>query len=154
MALKLLSRSKIKIGLCTINSEKAANNILQRFKVADYFLVVVSREKVKNVKPNPEHFELAIKTLGTKPKATMIVGDSTVDMESAKELKAIGVGIPTGVSAADQLKSHGANYIITSITDLPVLIGNIETSLCSTDNIFMAYRLFFSLTPTTCVVFR
>ncbi len=124
--LKLLSQMEIKIGLCTINSEKAANHILQSFRIANYFPVVVSREKVKNVKPNPEHFEAAIKALGTAPKETMIVGDSIVDMESAKELKAIGVGVPTGVSTVDQLTRNGANYIITSIADLPVLIENLN----------------------------
>lgn len=124
--LKLLDKMKIKIALCTINSEKAANQILQRFKIADFFKIVVSREKVQNYKPNPEHLECAIKVLGTKPKETVIVGDSVVDMQSAKEIKAIGVGIPTGVSTAEQLTSNGANYIITSITDLPVLIGNLN----------------------------
>ncbi len=124
--LKLLKQMKIKIGLCTISSEKAANHILQRFKVDDFFQIVVSREKVKNVKPNPEHFEAAIKELGTKIKETMIVGDSTADMQSAKELEAIAVGIPTGVSTKEQLMSNGANYIITSITDLPILIKKIN----------------------------
>lgn len=124
--LKLLKQMKIKIGLCTISSEKAANHILQRFKIDDFFQIVVSREKVKNVKPNPEHFEAAIKALGAKPKAVMIVGDNNVDMQSAKELEAIAVGIPTGVSTKEQLMSNGANYIVTSITDLPILIKKIN----------------------------
>jgi phosphoglycolate phosphatase-like HAD superfamily hydrolase len=56
----------------------------------------------------------------------VVVGDSKVDMESARELKAIAVGLPTGTSTTEQLTVHGANYIITSITDLPVLIDKIN----------------------------
>jgi phosphoglycolate phosphatase-like HAD superfamily hydrolase len=56
----------------------------------------------------------------------VVVGDGNVDMESAKELKAIAVGLPAGVSKMEQLMNHGANYIITSITDLPVLIEKIN----------------------------
>ena len=123
--LKALKRMGLKIGLCTINSEKSANYILQRFKIADFFDVTVPRNKVNYVKPNPEHLEAALKALGAVPEDTVVVGDSSVDMQSAKELKAIAVGLPTGVSTMEQLTGHGANYIITSITDLPILIEKI-----------------------------
>ncbi len=124
--LKELKRMKSKIGLCSTSSEKAVNYILQRFKIQDFFQVVVSRDKVKYVKPSTEQFEVALKELGVTPQATVIVGDSIVDMQSAKELKAVAVGLPTGISTMEQLKNNGANYIITSLTDLPTLIKEIN----------------------------
>jgi pyrophosphatase PpaX len=108
--LKALRRMNLKIGLCTINSEKSVNHILKRFGIADFFDVTVPRNKVNHFKPHPEHVEAALKVLGA----------------SAKELKAIAVGLPTGVSAMEQLMSNGANYIMTSITDLPLLIEKIN----------------------------
>ena len=125
-ALKDLKQMNVKMGICTTSSEKAANYILQRFKIDDYFKIVVPRDKVKYVKPNTEQFEVALKTLSARPKATLILGDSVVDMQSAKELKAIAVGLPTGLSTAEQLSAHGANYIITSLTDLPILVKKIN----------------------------
>lgn len=124
--LKDLKKQKIKIGLCTISSETATNYILERFKIADYFQVVVSREKVKKVKPDTEQLELALKTLGAKQNTAVIVGDSIADMQSAKELKAIAVGIPTGIATQKQLTTAGANYIITALSDLPVLIKELN----------------------------
>jgi len=117
---------ELKIGLCTTSSESASNYILQRFKIAEFFQVVIPRDKVKRVKPDTEQFELALKTLAVKPKNAVIVGDSTADMQSAKELKTIAVGIPTGISTEKQLVDNGANYIVTSLIDLPVLIKKIE----------------------------
>ena len=73
-----------------------------------------------------EQFELALKALSVRPKAAVIIGDSIVDMQSAKELKAIAVGLPTGVSTIEQLQNNGANYIITSLADLPILIKEIN----------------------------
>jgi phosphoglycolate phosphatase-like HAD superfamily hydrolase len=67
-----------------------------------------------------------MKALGSSAKDTVVVGDSSVDMQSASVLKAIAVGLPTGVSKIEQLMSNGANYIITSITDLPLLIEKIN----------------------------
>ncbi len=120
--LKELKKMKLKIGLCTISSEAASSYILQRFKVADYFQAVVPRDRVKNIKPDPEQYELALKTLNVRPESTLIVGDSIVDMESARDLKAVAVGLPTGFSTVEQLTSHGANYVITTLNDLPILI--------------------------------
>jgi pyrophosphatase PpaX len=124
--LKALRRMNLRIGLCTINSEKAVNYILNRFGIADFFDVTVPRNKVNRFKPHPEHIDVALKALGVSAKDTVIVGDSRVDMQSAKELKAIAVGLPTGVSTMEQLMRNGANYIITSITDLPLLIEKIN----------------------------
>jgi len=124
--LKELKALSLKIGLCTTNSEKAAKYILQRFKIEDYFKTIVSRDKVKYVKPHTEQFELALKALSAKAQGTVIVGDSVVDMQSAKELKAIAVGIPTGTATLEQLKKASSNFIITSLSDLPMLIKEIN----------------------------
>ncbi len=124
--LKMLKRMGLKIGLCTINSEKSASYILQRFKIAEFFDATVTRDMVKQVKPNPEHLQAVLKALDVIPEESLVVGDSSADMQSANELMVIAVGLPTGFSTVKQLKSQGANYIITSITDLPVLIDKIN----------------------------
>jgi HAD superfamily hydrolase (TIGR01549 family) len=124
--LRELQKMSLKMGICTTSSEKAANYILQRFKIDGFFKVIIPRDKVKYVKPHIEQFELALKKLGVHAKATLIVGDSVVDMQSAKELKAIAVGLTSGLSTTDQLMNNGANYIVTSLNDLPVLIREIN----------------------------
>jgi HAD superfamily hydrolase (TIGR01549 family) len=124
--LKELQKMNLKMGICTTSSEKAANYILQRFKIDGFFKVIIPRDKVKYVKPHTEQIELALKKLGVQAKATLIVGDSVVDMQSAKELEAIAVGITPGLSTTEQLMNNGANYIVTSLNDLPVLIREIN----------------------------
>src|SRR5208283_1222385 len=124
--LKELKRKNLKMGLCTTSGEKAANYILKRFKIEDFFQIVVARDRVKYVKPHTEQFEVALQGLGATPQTAVIVGDSVVDMQSAKELKTIAVGLPTGVSTMEQLMNNGANYIITSLSDLPTLIKKIN----------------------------
>jgi pyrophosphatase PpaX len=126
--LKELKRMMVKMGLCTTSSEKAANYILKRFKIGDFFQILVARDRVKYVKPHTEQFEVALKALGASPQTAIIAGDSVVDMQSAKELKAIAVGLPTGMSTMEQLMNNGANYIITSLSDLPTLIKKINES--------------------------
>jgi HAD superfamily hydrolase (TIGR01549 family) len=124
--LKTLKRMGLKIGLCTINSEKSASYILQRFKIAEFFDVTVTRNMVSQVKPNPEHLQVVLNALSVAPEKSVVVGDSSADMQCARDLKAIAVGLPTGISTVQQLTSQGANYIITSITDLSVLIEKLN----------------------------
>jgi phosphoglycolate phosphatase-like HAD superfamily hydrolase len=52
----------------------------------------------------------------------LVVGDSVADMKCAKDLGAVAVGLPTGVSTPKELTDAGANYLITSIMDVPRLV--------------------------------
>jgi phosphoglycolate phosphatase len=121
-ALKDLKKKGLKIVLCTINSANSTEQILSRFKLAQYFDAVVPRNQVTKIKPNPGHYNVVLGSLGVSSAETVVVGDSITDMQSASEIKAIAVGIPTGVSTQEQLVNQGANYIITSMTDLTILI--------------------------------
>lgn len=124
--LRTLRERHLKIGLCTVNSEKSANFILKRFGISDCFDAVVPRNKVKRVKPSGEHLQAVLKALKVSPKEALLVGDATRDVECARELKVMAVGLPTGVSTQKQLMDAGANYLITSIADLPKLVETIK----------------------------
>jgi HAD superfamily hydrolase (TIGR01549 family) len=127
--LKALKKMNLKLGLCTINSEKSTNYILKKFGIADFFDAITPRDYVKYVKPNTEHLEATLKALNVKPEEVVVVGDGSSDMRCAKELKAVGVALPTGVSDAKELIASGANYLITSITDVPTLIEYINKTI-------------------------
>lgn len=124
--LKALKKMSLKLGLCTINSDKSTNYILKRFGIAGFFDVVITRNKVKHVKPNIEHLEATLKALKVNPDEALLVGDGTRDMQCARELNVIAVGLPMGVSSEKELMISGANYLITSVIDLPTLIETIE----------------------------
>lgn len=124
--LKNLRTSNLKMALCTLNSQKTTNYILNRFKLTEYFDVTVPRETTNSVKPHPEHLEIALKSLGIPTDETVVIGDSASDMKVAKELNILAIGLTTGVSTREQLSREGANYVITSITDLPTLIERIN----------------------------
>ncbi|MGC8998481.1 MAG: HAD family hydrolase [Candidatus Bathyarchaeia archaeon] len=124
--LKTLRDMGLKIGICTVNSQKSVDYILKKFGIAKFFDTTTTRNHVKNVKPNTEHLETTLKALGVSPKEALVVGDSPSDMKCAKELGAIAAALPTGISTQKELADAGANYIITTITDIPTLIEQIN----------------------------
>ncbi|MCL2476959.1 HAD family hydrolase [Candidatus Bathycorpusculum sp.] len=125
--LKELKKMNIKLGLCTNSSKTYADYLLDRFKIKDYIEVAITRDGVKRVKPDIEQHTKVIEILNTHPESVLVVGDSVIDMQSAKTLKIRAVGFPSGISTKDQLIKSGANYIITSLIDLPNLIKKIES---------------------------
>jgi len=124
--LKAIKKMGLKIGLCTINSERATDYILKRFKIASYFDVLVPRNKVKYVKPNSEHLEAVMKALEAKPEETIVIGDGVGDIKCARELNAIAVGLLSGISTMDKLIDSGANYVVSSIAEAPTLIEQLN----------------------------
>lgn len=131
--LDALKRMGLNIGLFTINSQKSANHILERFQIIDYFDAVITRNRVRSVKPNIEHLGTVLEVLEVDPQEVIVVGDGINDMKCARELGAIAVGLPTGFSPFERLMNGGANYILTSISDLPALIGEIDNMLETRD---------------------
>jgi HAD superfamily hydrolase (TIGR01549 family) len=124
--LKALEKMNLKIGLCTINSERATSYILKRFRIKEYFDAVVPRDEVRHVKPNTEHLEATLRALRVSSDEAMLVGDGSRDMQCASELKVIAVGLTSQVSSEKELTAYGANYLITSVADLPTLISHIN----------------------------
>ena len=124
--LKILHKMELKLGIATINSEKSTRYVLERFGIAQFFDAVATRDDVPEVKPNPVHVETVLTTLGVDACDTLMVGDWTGDIKTAREIGLIAVGLPTGFATTKQLIEAGAHYIITSLIDLPTLIQQIN----------------------------
>lgn len=124
--LQALKKMKLKLGLFTINSQKATDYILSTFRLKPYFQKVVTRDSVNFVKPNPIHLETVLKALKVDPEETIVVGDSILDMKAAQELSIFAVGTTTGFATSEQLAQAGANCLISSPLDLMVLMTKLS----------------------------
>jgi phosphoglycolate phosphatase len=124
--LQALRDMKLKIALCTISSEKTTNYILNRFHLKHFFDAVVTRESVLEVKPHPKHLEAALNALKVKSQEAVLVGDSVKDIECAIQLNVLAIGVTTGLSSVEDLIRSGANYIASSVTDIPTLVEHLN----------------------------
>lgn len=124
--LKTLKRMKTKIALFTANGKKSTNHILRRFRLRQFFDTIITRESVLAVKPDPAHLEAALKALKVRPEEAIVVGDSVRDMECARRLKVLAVGVTTGFSSIEELIRAGADYLASSSTDIPTLVQQLN----------------------------
>jgi len=56
----------------------------------------------------------------------LLVGDSVKDIECAVQLNVLAVGVTTGLSSIDDLTRSGAHYIASSVTDIPILVEQLN----------------------------
>jgi phosphoglycolate phosphatase-like HAD superfamily hydrolase len=60
-------------------------------------------------------------------KEVVIVGDSVRDIECARQLQSLSIGVTTGVHTAVDLKSRGADYVFKDLTETAKVIQAIES---------------------------
>ena len=115
--LRVLRSLGYRMGLVTNTSTEAANRMLSMHGIADFFEVVITRENVKQIKPDPEGIILALKSL--KAQDFFFVGDLVYDSEAAKQ--AGGTSIIVNRNPLRKLEFH-ADYVVNSLTEIPSIV--------------------------------
>ncbi|MFB0501215.1 MAG: HAD family hydrolase [Candidatus Bathyarchaeia archaeon] len=127
--LKALKKMNLKTAIFTVNGEKSTSYILNCFRLKHFFDATITRESVSAVKPDPAHLEAALRALNVEPEEAVVVGDSKWDMSCAKKLNVVAVGVATGISSPKELMRAGATYLISSLTDIPTLIRQLNNQV-------------------------
>ncbi|RLI36538.1 hypothetical protein DRO60_05620 [Candidatus Bathyarchaeota archaeon] len=121
--LAALKKKGLKIGLFTLNSSAVAVNVLKRLGISRFFDVMVARDLVEDVKPNPAHLSRVLEELGVRPEEAAVVGDTPFDIKCAKRVGALAIGITTGRATEEELRRAGADYVIRYLSELLSLLG-------------------------------
>ncbi len=81
---------------------------------------VVSKDNIKNLKPDPESLLKASSLLGIEPRNCVVVGDLATDVAAGKAIGAITVAVASGVVSKKKLAESEPDFIFDSIKDIIV----------------------------------
>jgi len=127
-ALTRLREGGIKIGLITRNCRPATEMVLSRMNSAGErssaallsYDLVLTRDDVPRVKPDPDHVHQALALLGCSPREAAVVGDHRFDMEAGRAAgAALCIGVRSGTSSEEELLAAGAEVVIDTVAELP-----------------------------------
>lgn len=90
--LTILKNKKLKLGLVTNTPKKQAYKLINHLKLKEYFDVVVGGDEVEHGKPDPDMILLACRILGVKPRDSIYVGDTNVDIIAGKKAGCFTIG--------------------------------------------------------------
>ncbi len=79
-------------------------------------------------KPHPLMLEQLSLRLCAEPETMLMVGDTTYDMEMARNFGCRAVGVAWGVHEADELRDAGAEVVFSDLGELPVWIDTVHGS--------------------------
>ena len=116
-ALARLRRQGVAIALITRNCRAATDLVLRGSNEYDLLL---TRDDVPYVKPNPDHVHRCLTALGRTPDRAVVVGDHPYDIHAGRAARVrFCLGVRTGNSSDATLLEAGADDVIGSLADLP-----------------------------------
>jgi HAD superfamily hydrolase (TIGR01549 family) len=117
-----------KLAILTSGSSKVLD-ILNHHNLEMYFTSIVHHERVQNPKPDPEGFLLACVECGVKPQEAIMVGDTSVDIETGRNASALAtIAVTHGYGLLKDLENSKANYVVDDIAGIKDIIAKLITN--------------------------
>jgi len=113
-----LDRPDVCLGIATGKSRRGLMASLERHGLRHHFTTVQTADDGPG-KPHPELLRRAMADAGAGPRETVLVGDTTFDMEMAVNAGVLAIGVAWGYHNVDELRGGGAAGIVEAFRDLP-----------------------------------
>lgn len=95
-----------------------SREILERMGLARYFRFVYGGNSFPTKKPDPMGVEILLRDLAAEPSEAMMVGDSDVDVRTARNAGVWACGVSYGLGA-EGLRAHPPDLMLASLAELP-----------------------------------
>jgi len=105
------------LGIATGKGIRGLNHVLKAHGMAQYFTTLQTPHNSPG-KPHPGMLENAMDATGARPENTVMIGDTTFDMEMAINAGITAIGVDWGYHEVGELHAAGAHKVIGSMTDL------------------------------------
>jgi len=121
--LQQVREMNIPMGVCTNKPEAISRQILEGLGMSRFFGSVVGGDTTSARKPDALPLLTCLHQLATEPQASLMIGDSAVDVNSARAAGVIVGLVPWGYRPTP-VQELGADFILNDLGTLPDLIRN------------------------------
>ncbi len=119
----LRARDDVVLGIATGKSRRGLRHLLEAHGFHGWFWTMQTADDHPS-KPDPAMLDAAIADAGVTSAETLMIGDTTFDMEMAQAAGVPCVGVDWGYHAGDALVAAGADHVLTDFRDLPRHLAN------------------------------
>jgi phosphoglycolate phosphatase len=117
-----LKRQKVKTAVLSNKPDEIAQLVIAKLFNAELFDCVTGERPGVARKPDPESSWELLAVMDRTPRQTMLAGDSEVDMETAKNIGCLPVGVSWGFRSVDIIEKAGAALIINRPEEILQLV--------------------------------
>lgn len=128
-AIEVLHSRGIKLAVLSNKPDALTQEIVKTFFSQSMFELIRGLTDGEHAKPNPEQLLKMCKQMDVDPRDCIFVGDSSVDVETAKNANMISVAVDWGFRSVAELEEAGADVILEDTADiasLPEIFDNID----------------------------
>ncbi len=105
-------QARYRLAVVTTRGRRDADAFLDQHNLRDYFDALVTRESTWRLKPHPAPVQRAAQLLGAPVERCVMVGDTPVDVKSARRAGAWAVAVLCGFGERDELERAGAHVVL------------------------------------------
>ncbi len=116
-AIERLDEPEVGLGIATGKSRRGLVDGLQRHGLRHHFITLQTADDGPG-KPHPEILRRAMAETGAAPEQTVLIGDTTFDMQMAVNAGVLAVGVGWGYHDAGELRANGAACVIDDFAAL------------------------------------
>ncbi|MFH1780041.1 MAG: HAD family hydrolase [Candidatus Micrarchaeota archaeon] len=109
---------KYKLACFSDSSSKLHEAWLTYWNAKHFFQANIGIEESKAKKPDPKGLELVSAELKTKPGEMAYIGDSTIDIETARAFGCKSIAISTGFAKKSELLKNKPNFFYENLQEL------------------------------------
>lgn len=121
--LNQLSTSTLKFGILTNKPKDFADECVKHFLSSWTWQIVQGQEEGIALKPSADISRLVTEALAVEPSEVLYLGDSDVDMLTAKNAGYTSVGVTWGFRTEQELVGAGAEHIVHAPSEIIELLS-------------------------------
>ena len=122
--LERLSDEKVLLTIATSKRKHLIEEVLEHHELSRFFKMIVGAAEVSNHKPHPESVQTTIDNLGVKAASTVVIGDSSFDLDMARNAGVDAIGVTTGIHTRELLQKSSPRYIVDNLGEVIPIILN------------------------------
>lgn len=122
--LKWLNENKIKCAILSNKKDEYTKEIASKLLDISLFSAIQGKEENIPLKPDPTSLNLLLEKLKVSKKDVIYIGDSDVDMLTAKNGGVKSIGVLWGYRTRKDLEKYSPDFICSSIEEIIKIIKN------------------------------
>ena len=122
--IELAGREGVVLGIATGKSRKGVDRLLERFQLGDCFATIQTADDAPS-KPHSGMIDRAIQETGIEAAATVMIGDTSFDMEMARNAGVRALGVSWGYHPVEMLRSEGAHDVADDYPHLLCMLNGV-----------------------------
>lgn len=105
------------LGIATGKSMRGLHSTLEHHALSGRFYTLQTADNARG-KPDPEMLHQAMRETGADPRETVMIGDTTYDIEMARAAGVRSIGVAWGYHQPEDLLRAGASVVAGTVADL------------------------------------